>query len=439
MKRVARPGLDVTLAYPRLILALVLLSILTGDAAHGGAFGDQSSPQTTTLTTARKVDASRDAVQSLARAIAMTLTERAKLTPPDGAAGDQFGLSVSLSGNRALVGARLTDDNGIDSGSAYVFVFDGTSWSEEAKLLPSDGAAGDFFGTTVSLSGNHALVGAPFKAGTGSHSGAAYTFVFDGTSWTQEAKLNASDSGNIDNFGDSVSLSGNQALISAPFNGNGAAYYFVLSGGVWSQQAKLLPDGGAGFIDAVSLSGNRALLGGRGITPGNASYIFVYEGTSWSQEAKLTSGVAYDQFGVTVSLSGTRAIVGAPLDSDNGTNSGAAYVFAFDGNSWSEQAKLTASDEARNNQFGTSVSLSGTHALVGAIRGTGSTQASGAAYLFAFDGTSWTQRSKLIASDGDSYDTFGDSVSLSGARALVGASTNVVNGVASGSVYFFGR
>ena len=150
-------------------------------------------------------------------------------------------MSVSPSGNRALVGARLTDDNGTDSGSAYVFVFNGTSWSEEAKLLPSDGVAGDFFGTTVSLSGNRALVGAPFKAGTGMHSGAAYILVFDGTSWTQEVKLNASDSGNVDNFGDSVSLAGNQALISVPFNGNGAAYYFVLSGGTWSQQAKLLP------------------------------------------------------------------------------------------------------------------------------------------------------------------------------------------------------
>ena len=438
MKKVLRPGLYVTLAYPCLIPALVLLSIPTGRAARA-ACSEQLPLQTTTLTAATKAGASTDAAQSLARAIAMTVTEQAKLTPPDGAVGDQFGVSVSLSGNRALVGARLTDDNGTDSGSAYVFVFNGTSWSEEAKLLPSDGVAGDFFGTTVSLSGNRALVGAPFKAGTGMHSGAAYIFVFDGTSWTQQAKLNASDSGNVDNFGDSVSLSGNQALISAPFNGNGAAYYFVLSGGTWSQQAKLLPDGGTGFIDAVSLSGNRALLGGRGITPANASYIFVYDGTSWSQEAKLTSGVAYDQFGVSVSLSGTRAIVGAPLDGDNGISSGAAYVFAFDGTTWSEQAKLTASDEARNNQFGTSVSLSGTRALVGAIRGTGSVQASGAAYLFAFDGTSWTQRNKLIASDGDSYDTFGDSVSLFGARALVGASTNVVNGVASGSAYFFGR
>src|SRR5437660_757199 len=91
-----------------------------------------------------------------------------------------------------------------------------------------------------------------------------------------------------------------QAKLTPP---DGAASYFVLSGGTWGQQAKLLPDGGAGFIDAVSLSGNRALLGGRGITPANASYIFAYDGISWSQEAKLTSGVAYDQFGASVSLS----------------------------------------------------------------------------------------------------------------------------------------
>jgi hypothetical protein len=435
MKKVLHPSVHVTLV----CLALVLSSFTAIRIARGYWFDERSPLQTTILTEATRCGASVDAAQALAKAVVAMVTEQAKLSPSDGAVGDQFGLSVSLFGNRALVGARLTDDNGTDSGSAYVFVFNGTSWSEEAKLLPSDGAAGDFFGTAVSLSASRALVGAPFKAGTGIHTGAAYIFVFDGTSWTQEAKLNGSDSGDIDNFGDSVSLLSNRALVSAPFNGNGAAYYFVLSSGVWTQQAKLLPDGGAGFIDAVLLSGNRALLGGRGLTPANVSYIFVYDGVSWSQEARLTSGVAYDQFGISVSLSGTRAIIGAPLDGDNGVNSGAAYIFTFDGTTWSEQAKLTASDEARNNQFGTSVSLSGTRALVGAIRGTGSIQASGAAYLFAFDGANWTQRNKFIASDGDSYDTFGDSVSLSGARALVGASTNTVNGVASGSAYVFGR
>lgn len=112
------------------------------------------------------------------------------------------------------------------------------------------------------------------------------------------------------------------------------AYYFVLNGGTWIEQAQLTADGGAAHINAVSLSGKRALLGARDITPANASYIFVYDGSSWTQEAKLTSGVPSDGFGLNVSLSGTHALVSASLDDTGAPDSGAAYIFAFDGATW---------------------------------------------------------------------------------------------------------
>ena len=378
--------------------------------------------------------------ESLSEAVAATFREQAKLAPIDGATGDNFGFSVSLSGNRALIGAYSTDENGANSGSAFIFGFDGTTWSQEAKLLPSDGAAGDFFGGHVSLSGNRALVGASYKGDSFGDNGAAYVFVFDGTNWKQEAKLINSDNGFLDRFGESVSLSGTRALISAPFHGTGVAYYFVLNGGTWVEQAQLTADGGAAAINAVSLSGKRALLGAREIAPENASYIFVYDGSSWTQEAKITSGVPSDGFGLTVSLSGTHALISASLDDAGAPNSGAAYIFGFDGATWNQEARLTPADPKRNAMFGASVSLSGSRALIGAAGARNANDSStGAAYLFASDGTSWVQQDKLTASDGEAFADFGSSVSLLGSRALIGAPGDFVQGVQSGSAYIFGR
>jgi uncharacterized repeat protein (TIGR01451 family) len=374
-------------------------------------------------------------------------SETTKLTAGDGAAGDRFGYSVSLSGDRALVGAYGDDDNGSDSGSAYVFDFDGPSWSETAKLTASDGAAGDRFGYSVSLSGDHALVGAYGDDDHGSDSGSAYVFDFDGPSWSETAKLTASDGAASDQFGVSVSLSGDRALVGAYWdddNGSssGSAYVFDFDSTAWTETAKLTAsDGAAGnlFGVSVSLSGDRALVGAYGDDDnGNDSgsaYVFDFDGPSWSETAKLTAsdGAANDWFGFSVSLSGDQALVGAFRDNDNGNDSGSAYVFDFDGPSWSETAKLTASDGAVGDRFGYSVSLSGERALVGAFRDDDNGNDSGSAYVFDFDGSNWSETAKLMPADGAAGDQFGFSVSLSGERALIGAN----GGDSSGSAYVF--
>ena len=143
-----------------------------------------------------------------------TWTQQAKLLASDGAAGDRFGI-VSLSGDTALIGAHYDDDNGIDSGSAYVFTRTGTTWTQQAKLLASDGAAGDHFGASVSLDGDTALIGAHRMMTTELDSGSAYVFTRTGTTWTQQAKLLASDGAAGDWFGATVSLYGDTALIGA--------------------------------------------------------------------------------------------------------------------------------------------------------------------------------------------------------------------------------
>ncbi|MCB9336650.1 MAG: hypothetical protein H6577_00820 [Lewinellaceae bacterium] len=384
-------------------------------------------------------------------------TETDKLTASDGATDDQFGWSVSLSGDYALIGAYgdSGNGNGSYSGSAYVFVRSGTAWTEQAKLTASDGASGDFFGNSVSLSGDYALIGAYQDDDNGNLSGSAYVFVRSGTTWTEQAKLTASDGAANDWFGNSVSLSGDYALIGATKdsgNGNGSysgsAYVFVRSGTAWTEQAKLTASDGAAndwFGNSVSLSGDYALIGaygdsgnGNGFSSGSA-YVFVRSGTAWTEQAKLTAsdGATDDQFGWSVSLSGDYALIGAYGDDNNVADSGSAYVFVRSGTTWTEQAKLTASDGAANDWFGWSVSLSGDYALIGAYRDDNNVADSGSAYFFVRSGTTWTEQAKLTASDGATDDQFGWSVSLSGDYALIGASYDDDNGDNSGSVYVF--
>ncbi len=375
--------------------------------------------------------------------------ETVTLTPAEGAALDLFGASVSLSGDRALVGAQGDDDNGSSSGSVYVFDFDGTSWSETVKLTPADGSAEDFFGHSVSLSGDRALIGADFDDDNGPNSGSAYVFDFDGTSWSETVKLTPADGMAGDQFGVSVSLSEDRALIGASRDDDygtdsGSAYIFDLDGKSWSETTKLTPaDGSASyrFGLSTSLSEDRALVGARnGSNDVNflgSAYVFDLNGTSWSETVKLTPADGADQFGQSISLSGDRAVIGADGDDDNGPNSGSAYVFDFDGTSWSETVKLMPADGAELDLFGSSVSLSGDRVLVGAYDDDNG-PSSGSAYVFEFDGTSWSETVKLTPADGTLGDLFGFSVSLSGDRLLVGAPRDDDHGSSSGSAYVFG-
>jgi len=378
-------------------------------------------------------------------------TEIQKLLPLDGAAGDYFGYSVSLDGTTALIGAYAEDDNGVDSGSAYVFTRNGTSWTQQAKLLASDGVAHDLFGSSVSLSGNTALIGAIGDDDNGVDSGSIYVFIRNGTSWTQQTKLLASDGASEDMFGWSVSLSGDTALIGAvddDDNGadSGSAYVFTRNGTTWTQQAKLLASDGSindFFGGSVSLSADTALIGAfcdddHGAQSGSA-YVFTRHGTIWSQQQKLLAldGAAFDYFGWSVSLSGDTALIGADGDNDNGNSSGSAYVFIRTGTTWTQQAKLLASDGTADDSFGWSVSLFGDTALIGAPYDDDKGDASGSAYVFIRTGTTWTQQAKLLASDGAEEDRFGWRVSLSGDTALFGVKWDEDNGNNSGSAYVF--
>jgi hypothetical protein len=361
-----------------------------------------------------------------------------KLTSSDGAQGDWFGRSVSISGDCALVGAALDENNGTTSGSAYVFRRDGANWVEEAKLIASDGSDSVYFGGHVSLSGDYALVGAALDDDNGTNSGSAYIFRREGTSWIEESKLTSSDGAMEDRFGGSVSVSGDYALVGAGWDDGdeldlGSAYVFRRVGAGWVEEAKLTASDGAlsDYLGwSVSISGDYAIVGAAGDDDHGSftgsAYIFRRDWSEWVEEAKLTAsdGAAGDWFGVSVSVSGDYAIVGAELDDDNGSYSGSAYVFRRDGTKWVEDAKLLARDGSRDDYFGRSVSISGDYALVGTypeyFYGDGGPN-SGSAYTFHRDRSGWLEQEKLTSSDSTEGDYFGYSVSISGEYALVGA------------------
>jgi nucleoside-specific outer membrane channel protein Tsx len=384
-----------------------------------------------------------------APALSALLGVEQKLTASDGAAGDQFGFSVAVSGDLAIVGAPSDDDNGASSGSAYLFDRSGGNWSQVAKLTADDAAAGDLFGGSVAISGDLALVGANLDGDGGPGSGSAY--VFDGSAgWSQVAKLTASDAVGGDQFGSSVAISGDLALIGASLDDDGgdrsgSAYVFDRLGGNWSQVAKLAAsDAAAGdqFGLSVAISGDLALIGAPldddGGDRSGSAYVFDRLGGNWSQVAKLTASdaAAGDQFGLSVAISGHLALVGANLDDDGVVESGSAYVFDRLGGNWSQVAKLTASDAANGDDFGQSVAISGHLALVGALVDDDGGDRSGSAYVF--DGSAgWNQVTKLTASDAAAGDLFGGSVAISGNLAVIGAFVDDDNGANSGSAYTF--
>jgi hypothetical protein len=376
-------------------------------------------------------------------------TELQKLLAADGEYGDFFGYSVAIAGDTALVGAFHDFDNGPYSGSAYVFIRTGATWTQQAKLLPSDGEAGDNFGVSVALYDNTALIGAHGDDDNGDSSGSAYVFTRNGTTWTQQAKLLASDGAAGDAFGWGVSLYGDTALIGAQYdddNGNesGSAYVFTRNGNAWAQQAELFPSDPAPadlFGCSVSVYGETAIVGAywdddNGEDSGSA-YVFTRTGTTWNQQAKLlaSDGDLFDRFGYAVSLDHDTALIGAYWDNDNGDHSGSAYVFTRTGTTWTEQAKLLASDGDITDWFGAAVAVKGDMALIGEPYDDVNDYESGSAYVFIRNGTTWTQQEKLFASDGIEMDLFGWSVSLSENHAIIGANFQI----GTGSAYVFGK
>jgi hypothetical protein len=356
----------------------------------------------------------------------ITTTEN-KILASDGAANDQFGNSVAIGNGRIVVGAN--GDNSVQ-GSAYIYDLDGT---ELAKITASDGAADDRFGGSVAVGNGRIVVGAEFDDDNGSNSGSAYIFDLDGT---ELAKIDASDGDSGDRFGYSVAIGNGRIVVGAEGDNlnKGSAYIFDLDG---TQLAKITASDGAAndfFGTSVAVGNGRIVVGAtadddNGSSSGSA-YIFDLDGT---QLAKITAsdGAADDNFGASVAVGSGRIVVGAYLDDDNDFDSGSAYIFDLDG---TQLAKITASDGAIFDQFGTSVAVGNGRIVVGAEFDDDNGFNSGSAYIFDLDGT---QLAKITASDGAASDVFGYSVAVGNGRIVIGAFADDDNDSASGSAYIY--
>jgi FG-GAP repeat len=491
---------------------------VSGDTVVVGANGEDSS--TTGVNSSPNESAPNSGAAYVYTRSGTAWSEQAYLkasnTPSGTGIGDNFGDSVAVSGDTVVIGADYEDsdttgvnsmpnENGRDSGAAYVFIRSGATWVQQAYLKASNTGVGDYFGGSVAVSGDTVVIGAMGEdsstTGVNStpndnfeYSGAAYVFTRNGTTWSQQAYLKASNHESFQFFGISVAVSGNTVVVGAmgedssttganstanesAYN-SGAAYVFTRSGATWVQQAYLKAsntDDFDYFGGSVAVSGDTIVIGapeedssttGVNSTPNNhaigsgAAYVFTRSEESWEQQAYLKANNTdqSDLFGASVSVSGDTVVVGAPREGggpigENTPESGAAYIFTRSGTTWSQQAYLKGSNPRYGDYFGGSVAVSGDTVVVGAsdedsrTPDEGTTD-SGAAYVFTRSGTTWSRQAYLKASNPDYEDFFGLSVAVSGETVVVGAmgessGTTGVNSTpnesagASGAAYIF--
>ncbi|MHC5028114.1 MAG: hypothetical protein ACYTGR_15280 [Planctomycetota bacterium] len=373
-----------------------------------------------------------------------------KLLASDGTGGDVFGLSVAIDAGTIAVGAIWDDDHGFNSGAVYVCEADGQGgWTEVFKIVPADGDPEDVFGRSVAVHGDTILVGANADDDRGFDAGAGYVFVRSGDAWIQQAKLLPSDGAAVDRVGWSVDLDGDTAVLSGHRNddagsSSGSAYVFVRSpDDTWTQQAKLTAaDAAAGdeFGHDVAVSGETIIVGAykdddHGSSSGSVYVFDRGEGGAWQQTAKLTASDANSgyHFGRFIDLDGETALIGSPFH--HPLNYGAAYVLRRTDGAWSEEAVLFADVPTTQEWFGSDVCIDGTTAVVGSFYGEGNHP--GEAYAFRDAGDGWALVANPTAADGAIGDGFGRHLGLDEGAIVIGASADDDQGVDSGAAYTF--
>ncbi len=391
-----------------------------------------------------------------------------EITASDAAEGDQFGNSVAIDGNTAIVGAEFAEDdnNPGDSGIAYIFTKGSTgNWSQQAKLVATNAVYNANFGNSVAIdeANGTAIIGAQYDTvitSTGDamnptittlNAGAAYIFIRDSNgNWSQQAKLTATDAATGDNFGRSVAIYGNTVIVGVPSADNGenansgSAYIFTRnSTGNWLQTEKFLfTAANANFGNSVAIYGNTVMVGIPGASSKGAVQAYRRNGTTWTAiQGSIFAHDESNEFGSSVAFDGETLIVGAPGNFDNGTATGAAYIFTKGEVDWNQQAKLTATDAAESDNFGYSVAIHGNTAIVGAYRNDDAGDSSGSAYVFTRGSDElWRRHDKMLAPDAAAKDNFGYSVAIHGNTAIVGAPLTNNAGVSnSGSAYLFSQ
>jgi len=363
------------------------------------------------------------------------ISEYNPVAADDGAAADWFGYSVAISGAHALVGARQDDVGAVSNqGSVSFFNYDGNNWVLNQKITD---ASATVFGTSVAIDGNFAVVGMGSSTGIGS----ANVYSFNGTNWVFTQKITDATGAVGDGFGNAVSISGNRIIVSADRDDVGAntdqgsVSIYQYNGTSWILMQKITDATGtatAEFGGSVSISGNYAIVGARwenlgANTDQGSSSIYRYTGTIWVLMNKIidATGATGDQFGISVSIAGNYAIIGASSD-DVGANSGqgSASIYNYDGSNWILMQKLTEPSGMAGDALGVSVCISGIYAIVGAPLGdVGTSLSKGFVNIYIRIGNSWQKIQTIIDPAGVANDNLGRAVAIDAVtkRFLIGA------------------
>lgn len=383
-------------------------------------------------------------------------TEGYLVIPGDSPDHNFFGAAMSQSERWLIVGSPRDDGMGIDAGAAHIYEWKNGTWEETASLRPDDLSSEDYFGLSVSVYGNRAVVGASQQQiGNWRYAGTAYVYDYNGESWVFSTKLLASDLARGAFFGSSVSMGENRILVGAErslggADDSGAAYVFDydVATGAWVESIKLIASDSTRddrFGRSVSLWQDRALVGAyvknvNGFFSG-AAYIFDYDGTSWNESTRLTptDSSSNDYFGWSVSLNGDNALVGAfGADNDHFTRTGAAYMFTLGDSGWYQSSRLLPINMRENHGFGYSVSLIQSQALVGSHIEVFDQDSGRAAYLYNYNNSreTWDYAGRIEAPENGS-DNFGEAVSLRSDLAIIGAPHYSHEANEAGAMYMY--
>jgi len=389
--------------------------------------------------------------------ISLLFADEVKIMPDNGKAGDYFGCATAISSDYAIIGAYHDSTNGEQAGTAYVYHYETNAWNLEQKILASDADVKDWFGYVVDIDGDFAIIGAEGDDDLATNSGAAYIFHYNGTSWQQQAKLLPGD-GAIQEarFGCSVSISGNYAIVGCKYdddNGDksGSAYIYYYNGSEWTQQQKIL----SGYIkskeyfgNAVSINGNYAVVGAWGstyydnngwfCTEAGAVYVYKNDGSAWNLMQMIRPvnkwGKTLYHFGWSVDIDDKYIITGAK-------RRGWTYIYHLENDNWNEQTVLKFDDEGgQQNKFGHAIAIHGNYALVSAPYDyyENAYKEKGSVYAFLRQDTTWTHTKYIQASDAAGSDHFGWSVAISENHALIGSIDDDNNsGENAGAAYIY--
>lgn len=359
-----------------------------------------------------------------------------------------YGRSIDIYGDRVIVGAPARDvGSNLNQGKAYIFVKSDNSWELEDIITASDGDELDFFGVSVAMHGDYAIVGASTKqVGTYENMGKVYFFKRTGSTWNEEYNQAPFDGYSNDYFGSSVDIYNDYAVVGSPWKDlapantfqteHGKIYIFQRSGTAWNLiHDSTAPDNESGdrFGYSVSLDSLQIIVGAPEKDNHGKVYILNEAAGSWTHTIGFTASdnQTGDSFGESVHLYKNTAIIGNPSRSvpSVATYSGKAYIYNKVMGNWVETAGITASDMRTNDLFGSSVSLFDNYALIGAKYNNNSSFKPGKAYIFTFNGSTWLESKKLLPTQSQDNDDFGGAVSISFNHAFVGASRyNVLQG-----------